>query len=282
MLLTPEQYFRLQGRKPRKRFGQHFLSQSGTAEKIVASADLDQNDVAVEVGPGLGALTRHILHRVNRLHLVELDRDLAGYLKENLEPGNCRVEVHQQDVMTFDFSSLSRREGRRMVLLGNLPYNISSPLLFHILSSGPAVERAVFMVQREVGERIAAEAGGKDYGVLSVLLGICSTVRPLFTVDPSQFYPPPRVDSLVVRIDFPDEPPAVGLFFDFLRRLVSVSFQKRRKTLQNSLKGSGWFQAEVLDEAFRACGIDPRRRPETLRPEEFLKLAEFLYRRGKR
>ena len=136
MLLTPGQYFRLQGRKPRKRFGQHFLSQSGTAEKIVASADLDQNDVAVEVGPGLGALTRHILHRVNRLHLVELDRDLAGYLKENLEPGNCRVEVHQQDVMTFDFSSLSRREGRRMVLLGNLPYNISSPLSHPFVGAG--------------------------------------------------------------------------------------------------------------------------------------------------
>jgi 16S rRNA (adenine1518-N6/adenine1519-N6)-dimethyltransferase len=186
-VLTPQQYFRLHGGKPRKRFGQHFLAQSATAGRIVQCAELDASDVVVEVGPGLGALTQFILARVECLHLVELDRDLAAHLGASLGSAECQLHVHQQDILTFDFMALSQLVGRRLVILGNLPYNISSPLVFHLLGAASAIKRAVFMVQKEVGERLAAAPGSKNYGVLSVLLPAYAQVTPLFSVGPSQF-----------------------------------------------------------------------------------------------
>ncbi len=206
MILTPQAYFRLHGGQPRKRFGQHFLTQPAVARRIVASADLRETDVVVEVGPGLGALTQFIAEQVTHLHLVELDRDLAGYLTEAFASSAGLVELHCQDVLTFDFAGLAQHSGERLVLLGNLPYNISSPLLFRLLEQGRALRRALFMLQREVGERLTALPGGKDYGVLSVLVGVYASVTPLFQVGPKQFYPPPQVDSLVVRLDFHDQP----------------------------------------------------------------------------
>ena len=276
MFLTPQEYFRLQGTMPRKRFGQHFLVRAGTAERIVESAELVPGEVAVEVGPGLGALTRFILPRTGRLHLVELDRDLAGYLEANIPESPCSVSVHSIDVLSFDFQALSQREGSPLVLLGNLPYNISSPLVFHLLESMTVVRRAVFMVQKEVGERLAAGPGTKDYGVLSVLLGIYASVTRLFTVGPNQFYPPPKVDSLVLRIDFNGTDPAGLPSFAFVRTVVNTAFQQRRKTLQNSLKPLAGEDFQALSRAFSLSGIDPMRRPETLEPAEFLTLAMNL------
>jgi 16S rRNA (adenine1518-N6/adenine1519-N6)-dimethyltransferase len=276
MFLTPRQYFQLSATHPKKRFGQHFLSQPGTAELIVRSADLDPADVVVEVGPGIGALTQFIIPVVRRLHLIELDRDLAGYLSSNIPDSDCRVSVHQQDVLTFDFKSLGEEEGKKLVVLGNLPYNISSPLVFRLLESMSSLTKAVFMVQKEVGERLSAGPGTKDYGVLSVLLGVYAKVSRLFTVGPSQFYPPPKVDSLVIRIDFLGQPPEGAPPFKFLRSVVNTAFQQRRKTLSNSLKGMTGNNREQLDEAFSNSRIDPGRRPETLSPEEFLQLAAAL------
>ncbi len=274
--ITPRQYFSFHGTKPRKRFGQHFLAQPNTAERIVRCAELDPSDVVVEVGPGLGALTQFILPCVGRLHLVELDRDLAEYLKMNMPPSECQVFVHSQDILAFDLEALSRSESRRLTVLGNLPYNISSPLLFYLLESRASVKRSVFMVQKEVGERFAAEPGTKDYGVLSVLLGAYARVDRLFYVGPKQFYPPPNVDSLVLSIDFPEESPQGAPSFDFFRNLVNIAFQQRRKTLQNSLKALMGRAAPSLDEAFSKSGIDPMRRPESLSPEEFLRLGSEL------
>ncbi|MCE5243109.1 MAG: 16S rRNA (adenine(1518)-N(6)/adenine(1519)-N(6))-dimethyltransferase RsmA [Syntrophobacteraceae bacterium] len=276
MFLTPQDYFRLQGTSPRKRFGQHFLVRRDTAERIVECAGLSPGDVAVEVGPGLGALTRYILPRVGRLHLVELDRDLAAYLESGIQESGSAVAVHPVDVLDFDFLDLGRTEGNSLVLLGNLPYNISSPLVFHLLESMTAIRRAVFMVQKEVGERLAAGPGTKDYGVLSVLLGIYARVTRLFTVGPSQFYPPPKVDSLVLRIDFEEVDPVGSPSFAFLRSLVNTAFQQRRKTLQNSLKSLPGKNSQMLSIAFAEVGIDPMRRPETLEPSEFRRLAKIL------
>jgi 16S rRNA (adenine1518-N6/adenine1519-N6)-dimethyltransferase len=135
MFVSPQEYFRDHGVSPRKRFGQHFLIQQKTAERIVESAGLCPSDVAVEVGPGLGALTRFVLPKVERLHLVELDRDLATFLERNLPAAGCRVSLHQQDILELDFFALAQREGERLVVLGNLPYNISSPLVFRLLES---------------------------------------------------------------------------------------------------------------------------------------------------
>lgn len=274
--LTPSQYFHLTGARPRKHYGQHFLAQPATAARIAQSAELEPSDVAVEIGPGLGALTRHVLPEVARLHLVEIDREMAAYLRARLSPEDHAV-LHEQDVLAFDFSKLGSQEGRRLVLLGNLPYNISSPLVFHLLECFPAIDRGVFMVQKEVGERFAASPGGRDYGVLSVLLGVYATVRVLFSVGPGQFYPPPKVDSLVIRIDFAKEAPA-GPPFAFLRKFVSLAFQKRRKTLQNSLKGVLGIDASALAHAFAANGVDPQRRPETIPPMQFFALAGTVFR----
>lgn len=273
--LTPSRYFRQTGARPRKSFGQHFLARPETAARIVQSAGIAEGDTVVEIGPGLGALTRHILSAAGMVHLVELDREMAQYLRERLA-GVENATVHERDALSFDFAALGREEGKRLVLLGNLPYNIGSPLLFRLLEAFPAIARAVFMVQKEVGERLCARSGTKDYGVLTVLLGLFSEVRPLFIVGPGQFYPPPKVDSMVLRIDFAPVGPA-GPPFPFLRKLVSAAFQHRRKTLQNSLKGAFGIPSGLISAAFAKTGIDPKRRPETLSPAEFLALAEALH-----
>ena len=279
MFISPREYFRDHNRSPRKRFGQHFLIQPKAAERIVEGAELCRTDVVVEVGPGLGALTRFIASRVGRLHLVELDRDLAAFLEASRAITDCRVSVYQQDILRFDFHSLAEREGESLVVLGNLPYNISSPLVFHLLESRRCIKRAVFMVQKEVGERLTAGPGGKDYGVLSVLLGVYATVQALFVVGPQQFYPPPAVDSLVVSIRFKSHPASGSPAFSFLRKLVNQCFQQRRKTLSNSLKGFAGINTTLLQDALRASGIDPKRRPETLSAEEFVSLARALQSR---
>jgi len=271
--LSPSDYFRRRTSRPRKRLGQHFLSQPATALRIVQSAELNEADAVVEIGPGLGSLTRFISFQVKKLHLIELDKEMAAYLRERIPAENA--VIHQQDALSFDFGNLFDMEKRRLVVLGNLPYNISSPLMFRLLESFPAVERAVLMVQKEVGMRFAAAPGTKDYGVLTVLLGIYAEVRTLFTVGPNQFYPPPKVGSVVLRIDFARERPA-GPDFDFLRKLVSKAFQQRRKTLANSLLGVFGLSSTALGEVFEQAAIDPKRRPETLSAQEFLGLAKFV------
>jgi len=276
MFLTPRQYFRRQGSQPRKRFGQHFLEQTATAQRIVHSAGLTASDVVVEVGPGLGALTQFIPGDVEELHLVELDRDLAEYLDGCLESASATVHIHRQDVLTFDFQALSQSLGKRLVIVGNLPYNISSPLLFRLVKAAPCLKHAVFMVQKEVGERLLANPGTKSYGVLSVLLGACARVSRLFEVGAAQFYPPPRVDSLVVRIDFTEGPVYNEKFLAFFRCVVNCAFQQRRKILLNSLRSILAGPSAQLAEACLRVGIDPGRRPETLSVIEFIGLSEAL------
>ncbi len=273
--LSPSEYFHQKKSRPRKHFGQHFLAQPATALRIVQSAELRDADAVVEIGPGLGALTRLMLPEVKRLHLIEVDGEMVEYLRERA-PAEKAV-IYEQDALSFDFGNLCEREGKRLIVMGNLPYNISSPLVFHLLESFPAIERAVFMVQKEVGMRFAAAPGGKDYGVLTVLLGIYSEVRALFTVGPRQFYPPPKVDSIVVRIDFANKRPE-GPDFEFLRKLVSKAFQQRRKTLGNSLAGAFGLSPGAIKDACEQAAIDPKRRPETLSAHEFLALAGLVRR----
>jgi len=276
MNLSPQGFFRLHGGRPRKRFGQHFLTQAGVARRIVAGAELQEADVVVEVGPGLGALTQFIVQQVKQLHLVELDRDLAEYLMGAFPSGSCRVEVHSQDILDLDLAGLSQRTGQRLVLLGNLPYNISSPLLFRLLEQHRGLHRAVFMLQREVGERLTAPSGGKSYGVLSILMGVYASVTPLFLVGPKHFYPSPQVDSIVVRLDFRHQPLLEEDAFQFLRQVVNHAFQHRRKTLLNSLRSMGARCSIPVAEALAVTAIDPTRRPETLSLEDFIRLSAVL------
>lgn len=251
--------------RPRKRFGQHFLRDRNVIERILAAFDPRPGDSVVEIGPGQGALTLPLLDRLGRLHVIELDRDLAAEIP-HLCAGRGEVEVHPADALRFDFAGLAA--GRRLRIIGNLPYNISTPLLFHLLEQADAIEDMLFMVQKEVGERLAAPPGGRDYGRLSVMIQWRFEVERLFDVGPGSFSPPPRVDSTVVRLRPRAADDCVVRDAQRLSRLVQAAFAQRRKTLRNSLRGL----ASV--EQMARAGIDPDRRAETLSPREFVRLSD--------
>lgn len=276
--LSPQQYFKQSASRPRRRFGQNFLAQPQTARRIVDCARLTGVETVVEVGPGLGALTQHLMPQAGRLVLVELDRDLAGYLTDRVSGREPPVELITGDILEVSLAALAERLAARLVLIGNLPYNISSPLLFQLLEAAAVIDRAVFMLQLEVAERLTARPGTKAYGVLSVLLSCYAETRLLLRLGPNQFYPPPQVDSAVIAIDFtarpaPDsaQPP-----FAALRKLVSVAFSQRRKTLRNCLRPLDADRPGLSEAVWDRLRIDPRRRPETLTPHEFMALARAL------
>jgi 16S rRNA (adenine1518-N6/adenine1519-N6)-dimethyltransferase len=254
--------------RARKRFGQHFLHDQQIIGQIVDCIDPVPGQPLVEIGPGLGALTLPVLAECRRLHVVELDRDVIPRL-EAACVGRGELVVHRGDALAFDFGALARELGAPLRLIGNLPYNISTPLLFHFLEVAGAVRDMHFMLQKEVVDRMAAAPGGKDYGRLTVMLAARVRVEKLFDVGPGAFRPPPKVDSSIVRLiphaTAPFAVPDAPRFAEVVMR----AFSQRRKTLRNSLQGV------VAPEAFSATGIDPQRRAETLAPAEFAALAAF-------
>ncbi len=251
--------------RARKRFGQHFLHDPGVIGRIVAAIDPQPGQHLVEIGPGLGALTAPLLERTGRLEVIEIDRDVVPLLRARCA-GLGELVVHQRDALEVDFAAL-RTEGVRLRVCGNLPYNISTPLLFHLLESGPAIEDMHFMLQKEVVDRMAAPPGGKDYGRLTVMLSAACRVEKLFKVGRGAFNPPPRVESAVVRLIPLAKPPCPLGEPGRFARVVAGAFSTRRKTLRNSLRG-------LVDEAgFAAAGVDPARRAETLSLAEFAALA---------
>lgn len=256
-----------EGHRARKRFGQNFLVDPGAIESILSALDLQTGDAVVEIGPGRGALSFPLASRAPALTLVEIDRDLAGWLREE---GACRglsYQVLEADALSVDLVGLAA--GRRFKVVGNLPYNISTPLLFHLLAASAAVERIVVMLQKEVVERMAAVPGGRTWGRLSVMLQARCRVEPLFEVPPQAFRPVPAVDSAVVRL-WPREDAPSPERWARLSKVTRVAFSARRKQLGNTLKPL--FDAGVLD----ALGIDRTRRPETLSVAEYLSLADRL------
>jgi len=251
--------------RARKRFGQHFLHDPGVIARIVAAIDPKPGERIVEIGPGTGALTLPLLARCGRLDVIEIDRDLARELPRRAA-GTGALVVHEADALGFDFRALWAG-GPRLRLCGNLPYNISTPLLFHLLDAREAIADMHFMLQKEVVGRIVARPGGKEYGRLTVMLAAACRSESLFRVGRGAFQPPPAVDSAVVRLVPHGRPPFPLADPARFARLVAAAFQMRRKTLRNSLRG-------LLDAAaFEAAGIDAGRRPETLAPEEFARLA---------
>jgi len=251
--------------RPRKRFGQHFLRDSEVLRRIVAAIDPQPGERLVEIGPGLGALTAPLLAAVGELDVVELDRDLLEPLRARCA-GRGRLRIHQADALTFDFAAL-RGDGPPLRVTGNLPYNISTPLLFHLLAQAGHLRDLHFMLQQEVVERMAASPGAKDYGRLSVMIQYRCRVEPLFTVGPEAFRPPPKVWSALVRL-VPRETCAVAIpDEDRFAEIVRRAFAQRRKTLRNSLQG-------LLDvRQIAAAGVDPGARPETLSLEAFAALS---------
>ncbi len=253
--------------RARRRFGQHFLHETSVIERIVRVVSPKPGDAVVEIGPGLGALTGALLEAAGRLDVIELDRDLAAKLKARFDPDT--LTVHQSDALEFDFEALSRTRGPLRVV-GNLPYNISTPILFHLVDAGSAVRDMHLMLQKEVVERMAAAPGGADYGRLSVMVQFRCRVETLFSVGPGAFRPPPKVHSAVVRLTPLGVPPVAVTDLGKLKRVVSLAFGMRRKTLRNSLK-------PVLSAAqIEAAGVDPGARPQTLDLAAFAALANRL------
>lgn len=245
--------------RPRKRFGQHFLTDRSVIERIVAAIAPAAGDRLVEIGPGLGALTVALLARVPHLDVIELDRDLAARLAAAW-PAQ-RLTVHAGDCLRFDFSSL----WPELRIAGNLPYNISTPLLFHVAGHAGVIRDATFMLQQEVVRRMAAVPGSAAYGRLSVGVQYRFEVAELFDVPPEAFHPIPKVVSAVVRM----VPRRTRTACDeaALARIVAAAFGQRRKTLRNSLRG------ELPESALVELGIDPRSRAEDLAVEDFVRLA---------
>ncbi|MFM7532188.1 MAG: 16S rRNA (adenine(1518)-N(6)/adenine(1519)-N(6))-dimethyltransferase RsmA [Rubrivivax sp.] len=244
---------------PRKRFGQHFLADESVCEAIVDAVDPRPGQAVVEIGPGLGALTRGLLARCGRLVAVELDRDLAARLRR--VPG---IELIEADVLRVNVAELARHAGGPLRVVGNLPYNISTPILFHLLGSVQHVHDQHFMLQREVVQRMAAAPGTKAYGRLSVMLQWRYAIEPLIDVGPEAFEPPPAVDSAVVRMQ--PLPAAGEVDAARLGEIVTLAFSQRRKLLRHTL--GAW-----LERAGRGGTFDTQRRAEEVTVEEYVALA---------
>jgi 16S rRNA (adenine1518-N6/adenine1519-N6)-dimethyltransferase len=248
----------------RKRFGQHFLHDRSVLGRIAREVAPQPDEALVEIGPGRGALTELLIGRSASLDCIEIDRDLAGALTQRwgATPG---FTLHTGDALEFDFAALAARRGRRLRVIGNLPYNISTPLLFHIAAAHEYIDDLHVMLQKEVIDRIAAAPGSGDYGRLTVMLAPWMDAKHLFDVGPGAFTPPPRVWSAVARLTI-RRTPAFEVPASFART-VSAAFSQRRKTLRNALRSL------VDADAIVAAGIDPGLRPEVLTPAEFAKIA---------
>jgi 16S rRNA (adenine1518-N6/adenine1519-N6)-dimethyltransferase len=254
--------------RPRKRFGQNFLHDPGIIQRIVQAIAPQPGENLVEIGPGQGAITTELLPLVGQMHAIELDRDLVAPLAQRCASLG-RLEVHNSDALKFDFTTLAQTKGT-LRIVGNLPYNISTPLLFHLLEQSVGITDMHFMLQKEVVERMAAEPGNKAYGRLTVMLQARAEVTPLFNIGPGAFNPPPKVDSAFVRIVPLTQPPYRIDDWELFSKLVSQAFSQRRKTLRNSVRKIT--DSETISEA----GIDPANRAEQLSVAQFAALANLV------
>ena len=254
----------MKGHVARKRFGQNFLVDSGIISAIVSAINPQRSDAVVEIGPGLGAITEPLLQRVDHLHVVEIDRDLIARLKKQHSPEH--MTIHEGDALAFDFAII----GQRLRLVGNLPYNISTPLLFHLADYAETVYDMHFMLQKEVVERMVAEPGDADFGRLSVMLQYRFWMEWLIDVPPESFDPAPKVDSAVVRLIPKPLSDLRAKSLDKLGKVVLQAFSQRRKMLRNTLKGT------LDDTGFAALGIDPTRRAEDIPVEDYVRIANYL------
>jgi 16S rRNA (adenine1518-N6/adenine1519-N6)-dimethyltransferase len=250
------------GHHARKRFGQHFLVDTGLIDDIVRGIDPHPGQALVEIGPGLGALTQPVLARCEKLTVIELDRDLAARLRKQ-----AGLDVVEADVLSVDFAALADRLGARLRVIGNLPYNISSPILFHLLGVADRVEDQHFMLQKEVVDRMAAQPGSKAYGRLSVMLQWRYDIESILDVPPEAFDPPPKVDSAVVRMQ--PWPTPAELDVPRFEAMMQSAFSQRRKLLRHSL--GHW-----LDEQGFGGTFDLHRRAEEVPVAEYVALAQAL------
>jgi len=274
MVKTPDILKEL-GASPYYGRGQHFLTNKNIAMRIVELADPGPDDVVLEIGPGTGALTQHLVKKAGRLIAIESDRKLADYLADAFGE---RAEIIFGDALSFDYRKLGETTDAPLLVVANLPYNISTELIFRLLDVREHVARMVLMLQKEVALRLGAKPGTKEYGVMTVLVTMLSDVSVALSVGPGNFHPRPKVDSRVVVFDMLSQPRVDVQDMHLFRRVVRAAFSTRSKTLRNSLKSLG----DLIDQDTIFCieketGLDFRRRGETLTLEEFARLADALH-----
>lgn len=255
--------------QPRKRFGQNFLRDAQVIDTIIQAVAPGTKDIVVEIGPGQGALTQSLARGCQQLHLVELDRDLVATLQRDYAD-HASVTVHASDVLQFSFTELAAQYGAPLRVLGNLPYNISTPLLFHLFKQLAVIDDMHFMLQREVVQRITAQPGNKDYGRLSVISQYYCDTESLFDVHPEAFFPAPKVMSSILHLRPHASPRWPANNTDTLQRVVKAAFAQRRKTLRNTLKGV------VTSDHLEALSIDPGCRAESLSVEQFVAISNSV------
>jgi len=263
------------GLAPRKKWGQHFLVDRNILNKVIQVAELEKEDVVLEVGPGLGEMTLALARQVKKVIAVEIDPKLVEILKKKTTD-LPNVEIIKGDILKIDFNELLDQEGQRLKVVANLPYQISTPLLFRFIESREDFSALTLMLQKEVAERMIAPPGGKDYGPLSVFTQTVSNLSICFFIKPSAFFPPPKVESAVIRVLW-RERPVVGLEeMEWFKDVVRGCMGYRRKKLMNALKHSDLPLRPDIEQRMEKIGIDPQRRPGTLTVQEFAHLAEAL------
>ena len=261
---------------PKSKLGQNFLNDESAIERIAASVGEVSTHTLVEIGPGLGAITKRLAIRAGKLIAVEYDHQLALRLRVHFgNSGDAHVKVVEQDVLAFDFAAAAAEAGEKLSVVGNLPYYITSPILLRLAECHASLNQAVLMVQREVADRVTAQPGTRDYGVLSVSVQMFGPVERLFTLPPEAFTPPPEVHSTVFRWHFAPRFEELGVTEEPFLHLVKIAFAQKRKTLSNNLRAAG-VDAGAITSALAAAGIDPHARAETLPLESFAALARAL------
>lgn len=264
--------------RPKPWLGQNFLADSGAADKIVRLSDIGPEDTVLEIGPGLGALTLPMAKIAEKIYAVEKDRDIIPLLASELKAERIQnVDIIPGNILDLRLAQLLCAENRKSIVVGNLPYNISSQVLIQLIYSRTLFSRAVLMFQKELAARISAEPGNRDYGRITVSLRYCADIRSLMPVKAAQFFPRPKVDSEIVEIRFKSgiENPAFDetVFFS----VIKAAFSKRRKTLKNALAGTPFFEDGIRSEqVLESVGIDPIRRAETLSVDEFVALSNAV------
>jgi 16S rRNA (adenine1518-N6/adenine1519-N6)-dimethyltransferase len=278
MPISPKRLLLANNLHAKRWLGQHFLTDRQTAEKIVILSNVGPEDIVLEIGPGLGALTLPMAGTAKKIYTVEKDREIIPLLESELASDHItNVEVMEKNILDVNLQELFRHEVKKIVVIGNLPYNISSQVLIQLIHARGIVSRAVLMFQKELAARITAQPGSKSYSRITVALRYCADVRSLMRLKASQFYPKPKIDSEILEIRFNPaiENPAhdESVFFS----VIKAAFSKRRKTLRNSLAGTGLFKdTDSAKSILEHVGIDPMRRAETLSVDEFVALSNAV------
>lgn len=266
---------------PKKRFGQNFLTNKNISEKIIALAGVSPQDTIIELGVGFGALTSHLAGICKNVIGFEID---SGIIRYHREHGNLpeNVTLRHQDILEVDYTKLASETEGRLKIIANLPYSISNPLLFKLTEHKDSLEWAVLMLQKEVAQRLTATVGTKNYGILTVRISACASVKKLLDLGPQHFHPRPKVDSQVIRISFYPEPERVMALPDYdqllFKKTVNAAFQQRRKTLLNALSSSKMieFDKMTIKKSLEKMGLDIKTRGERLSVEEYIKLTKIL------